>query len=72
VAVMAVVAVTALPPMLKLATGVVEVTTKGAVPVATVEVNCPLTLKLVPVAVPITGVTRVGVLFITNVVPVPV
>jgi len=36
----AVVAVAAFPPILKLATGVVEVTTKGAVPVATVEVNC--------------------------------
>ncbi len=29
----------ALPPIFKFATGVVEVTTKGAVPVATVEVN---------------------------------
>jgi len=40
VTVEAVVAVAAFPPMLKFATGVVEVTTNGAVPVATVEVNC--------------------------------
>ena len=33
------VAVAAFPPMLKLATAVVEVTTKGAVPTATVDVN---------------------------------
>ena len=33
------VAVAALPPMLRLATGVVEATTNGAVPVANVEVN---------------------------------
>jgi len=32
------VAVAALPPILRFATGVVDVTTKGAVPVATVEV----------------------------------
>ena len=57
---MAVVAVAAFPPILKLATGVVEVTTNGAVPVGTVEVNWPETLKLVPVAAPITGVTKVG------------
>lgn len=37
-----------------------EETTKGAVPVATVEVSCPETLRLVPVAAPIAGVTRVG------------
>ena len=55
-----VVTVAALPPILKLATGVVEFTTIGAVPVATVEVNEPVTLRLVPVAAPITGVTRVG------------
>jgi hypothetical protein len=54
------VAVAAFPPMLKLATGVVELTTKGAAPVAMVEVNCPETLKLVPVATPILGVTKVG------------
>ena len=35
-----VVTVAALPPILKFVTGVVEVTTKGAVPVAIVEVNC--------------------------------
>ena len=35
-----VVTVAALPPILKLATGVVEVTTNGAVPIAIVEVNC--------------------------------
>ena len=40
VAVVAVVAVAALPPILKFVTGVVDVTTKGAVPVAIVEVNC--------------------------------
>jgi len=57
---------------LRLAILVVLLTTSGAVPVATVEVNCPVTIKLVPVAVPITGVTRVGEVFITNVVPVPV
>jgi len=57
---------------LRLAILVVLLTTSGAVPVATVEVNCPVTTKLVPVAVPITGVTRVGEVFITNVVPVPV
>src|ERR1017187_6613729 len=67
----AVVAVAALPPILKLATGVVEVTTRGAVPVAMVEVNCPVTLKLVPVAAPITGVTRVGEVANTAT-PVPV
>ena len=44
----------------KLATFVVLETTKGAVPVATVLVNCPDTLREVPVAAPITGVTSVG------------
>lgn len=39
VAEVALVAVAALPPMLKLATGVVEVTVSGAVPVAMVAVN---------------------------------
>ena len=67
-----VVTVAALPPILKLATGVVEVTINGAVPVATVEVNEPVRLRLVPVAAPITGVTRVGEVFITKVLPVPV
>jgi len=57
---------------LRLATLVVLLTTSGAVPVATVEINCSLTLRLVPVAAPITGVTKVGEVFITNVVPVPV
>ena len=37
----------ALPPMLRLATGVVDATTKGAVPVATVLVICPLALMVV-------------------------
>ena len=64
-------AVAAFPPILKLATGVVEVTTKGAVPMATVEVNWPETLKLVPVAAPITGVTKVGEVANTTE-PVPV
>ena len=66
-----VVTVAAFPPMFKLATGVVEVTTSGAVPVATVEVNDPLKLRLVPVAAPITGVIRVGEVLITTL-PVPV
>ena len=60
VTVPAVVAVAAFPPILKFATGVVETTVKGAVPVATVELSCPVTDKLVPVAAPITGVTSVG------------
>ena len=34
-------------------------TTRGAVPVATVLVNCPETLRLLPIADPITGATRV-------------
>ena len=55
-----VVTVAAFPPIFKLATGVVDVTTNGAVPVATVDVSCPVTLKLVPVAAPNTGVTNVG------------
>ena len=67
-----VVTVAALPPILKFVTGVVEVTTSGAVPVATVEVNEPVRLRLVPVAAPITGVTKVGEVFITKVLPVPV
>ena len=54
------VTVAALPPILKLATGVVEVTTKGAVPVATEEVSWPETTRLVPVAAPSTGDTSVG------------
>jgi hypothetical protein len=54
------VAVEEFPPMFKLATGVVDVTTNGGKPVAKVEVNCPVTFKLVPVATPRTGVTRVG------------
>lgn len=39
---------------------VVDDTTSGAVPVATVEVSCPLTDKDAPVAAPILGVTSVG------------
>ena len=42
VTVPAVVAVPAFPPIFRFATGVVEATTKGAVPVASVEVNWPL------------------------------
>ena len=67
-----VVTVAAFPPIFKLATGVVEVTISGEVPVATVEVNDPVKLRLVPVAAPITGVTRVGEVSITNLEPVPV
>ena len=70
--VVTVLAVAALPPILRLSTGVVDVTTNGAVPIATVDVNCPVTLKLVPVAAPNTGVTKVGLVSITNFVPVPV
>ena len=66
-----VVTVAALPPILKFVTGVVDVTTNGAVPVATVEVNEPVRLRLVPVAAPITGVTRVGEVAKTAT-PVPV
>lgn len=47
VAMVAVVAVAAFPPMLRLATGVVEVTVNGAVPVATVEVTTPLNAPVV-------------------------
>ncbi len=59
------VAVAAFPPMLKFATGVVEVTVNGAVPVPTVDtrvepVKLPVAVRLVPVATPKTGVTRVG------------
>jgi hypothetical protein len=52
VAVVAEVAVAALPPILKFATAVVEVTTNGAVPVAMVEVICPLVLMEVGVIAP--------------------
>ena len=45
-ALVAVVEVAAFPPILKFATGVVEVTTKGAVPVAKVDVICPEVVKL--------------------------
>ena len=39
------VTVAALPPIFKPATGVAEVTTNGAVPVATFEINCvPVTV----------------------------
>ncbi len=77
VAVVAKVAVAAFPPILRFATGVVEATVNGAVPVATFEmitgaVRLPDVVKLVPVATPITGVTRVGEVFITKVLPVPV
>jgi hypothetical protein len=52
-----VVTVAALPPILKLATGVVDVTTNGAVPVATVEVNpaavtVPLVFTFVTLVLP--------------------
>jgi hypothetical protein len=55
----------------KLATSVVDVTARGAVPVATVEVSCPDTERLVPVAAPITGVVSVGDVAKTSA-PVPV
>jgi len=77
VAVVAKVAVAAFPPILKFATGVVDATVNGAVPVATFDtitgaVKLPVVVRLVPVATPITGVTRVGEVFITKVFPVPV
>jgi hypothetical protein len=67
----------AVPPILKFATGVVEATVNGAVPVATVDtrtgaVKLPVVVRLVPVAAPIFGVTKAGEVFITNVFPVPV
>jgi len=76
-AVVADVAVAAFPPILKLATGVVEATVNGAVPVATVDtsvepVKVPVAARLVPVATPRTGVTSVGEVFITKILPVPV
>ena len=46
------VAVAALPPILKLVTGVVDETVKGAVPVVTVEVNTPLNEPVVADTVP--------------------
>lgn len=49
---------------LRLATLVVLVTTSGAVPMARVDVSCPVTLRLVPVAAPITGVTSVGLVIV--------
>jgi len=77
VALVARVAVAAFPPILKLATGVVEATVNGAVPVATVDtsvkpVKAPVAVTLVPLATPRTGVTNVGEVFITNTEPVPV
>ena len=57
--------------MLKLATAVVEVTTKGAFPSGTVDVNCPLKLKVVPVAAFIIGDNKVGDVAKTAL-PVPV
>jgi len=67
----------AVPPILRLATGVVEVTVNGAVPVATVDISTgavklPVVVRLVPVAAPILGVTKAGEVFITKVFPVPV
>ena len=55
----------------KFVTNVVLVTTNGAVPLANVLVNCPVTDKLVPVAAPIFGVTKVGDVCNTTL-PVPV
>ena len=77
VALVANVAVAALPPMLKFATGVVDTTVNGAVPVATFDtktgaVKLPVVVRLVPVAAPITGVTKVGEVFITKILPAPV
>ena len=59
VALVAKVAVAAFPPMLKFATGVVDATVNGAVPVATFDtitgaVKLPVVVRLVPVATPIT------------------
>jgi len=76
-AVVADVAVAAFPPILKLATGVVEVIVNGAVPVTTVDtttsaVKLPVAVRLVPVATPMFGVTSVGEVFITKILPVPV
>jgi len=75
--VVAKVAVAAFPPILRLATGVVEVTVNGAVPMATFDtitgaVKLPVVVRLVPLATPIFGVTSVGEVFITKVLPVPV
>jgi hypothetical protein len=77
VTVPAVVAVAAFPPIFKLATGVVEVTINGAVPIATVDTNTlpdtlPVVAKLVPVAAPMFGVIKVGESSTTNFVPIPV
>lgn len=71
------VAVAAFPPILRLATGVVEVTVNGAVPVAIVDTTTgalkfPVVVRLVPVAAPMFGVTRLGEAAITKVLPVPV
>ena len=62
----------------KLETNVVLDTDKGAVPVDTVLINCPVTETLVPEASPRTGVTKVGLVERTTlpepvevVVPVP-
>jgi hypothetical protein len=77
VTVVANVAVAALPPIFRFATGVVDVTVNGAVPVATVEIKTgaeifPVVVRLVPVAAPIFGVINVGDVSMTNFVPVPV
>ena len=66
------VAVAALPPIFKLLTGVVEVTKKGAIPVAWLETSCPESIKLVPVATPIVGLINSGLVSITNLLPNPV
>jgi hypothetical protein len=62
----------------RLGTFVVLETTRGDVPVETVDISCPVTDKLVPVAAPIFGVVSVGEVANTlapvpwvNVVPVP-
>lgn len=61
-ALVAVVAVAALPPILKLATGVVEATENGAVPVANVEVSCPdILIVVAPVMAPVESMTIEGV-----------
>jgi hypothetical protein len=67
----------AVPPMLRFATGVVDATVNGAVPVATFDtitgaVKLLVVVRLVPVAAPIFGVIKAGEVFITNVFPVPV
>jgi hypothetical protein len=71
-AAVAVVAVAALPPILKLVTGVVEVTVNGAVPIATVDktvVNLPVDAVVAP-TVTLSIEPNVAGLMVTTPVPV--